>query len=201
MSKKIKKEKKQMSKKKKIAITIVIIGTILITLGVFLYFYINSFKLDREQTLKLMAEVHEDYPEFSKSMTEFVNKRNEFYKMQEEIYLEDMGKNPSLWSNFINEYSSIIQKIEDGSKRLQKACVNDFGDITAKTECNQFRVNYESANNYYISDIKVYNELVKKYNEWANGSYENLKEVELKIHKDYIDYDEDGEYFGKEVSK
>ena len=198
--KKIKELKPKKNKKKMAIITLIvlIILSIIITCG---YFYVQSFKVDREETLKLMAEVNEDYPEFSKSMTEFVNKRNGFYKKQEEIFLEDISKNPSSWTNYMNEYEIVIQKIEDSSKRLKKACVNDFGDITAKAQCNQFRVNYEAAHNYYITDVKVYNELVKKYNEWNNGSYEKLSEVDRKIYKDYIDYDEDGEYFGKEVSK
>jgi len=194
------KVKKPKSKKKMIVIISTLI-LILLALGVGLYFYVESFKVDREKTLELMAEVNEDYPGFSKSMTEFVNKRNDFYKKQEEIFLEDISKNPSSWTNYIKEYETIIQNIENGSERLKKACVNDFGDITAKTECNQFRVNYESAHNYYITDIKVYNELVNKYNEWAGSTYENLSKVELVIYKDYIDYDEDGEYFGKEVSE
>lgn len=175
---------------------------ILTVIGVFLYFYISSFKVDREETLALMKEVNEDYPKFNKSMTEFVNKRNAFYKQKEEIYLEDMGKNTNAWVTFMNDYAKIIENIENNSQRLKDACKNNFGDINAKTQCNQFRVNYEAANNYYITDIKAYNNIVKEYNEWLtnhNSKYPKLNEVSLS--KDYIDYDEDGEYFGKEVSK
>lgn len=183
---------------------LVCILLILSVIGVFLYFYISSFKVDRQETLALMKEVNEDYPKFNKNMTEFVNKRNAFYKQKEEIYLEDMGKNTAAWITFMNEYAKIIENIESSSKRLKGHCKNNFGDINAKTQCNQFRVNYEAANNYYITDIKAYNNIVKEYNEWLinhSSSYPKLNEISLSIYKDYIDYDEDGEYFGKEVSK
>lgn len=183
--------------KKKIAIAIIII--LLIGLGIF--FYVSSFKVDQEETKELMNEVNEDYDEFNKNMTAFVNKRNEFYKKKEEVFLEDIAKDTSVWTNFMAEYEKVINDVEESSKRLKKACKNNFGDITVKSKCNQFKVNYESANNYYITDVKVYNNLVKEYNEWASSNYKNLEKIELKIYKDYIDYDEDGEYFGKEDSK
>lgn len=182
---------------------LLIIFIILLVIGIFLYFYISSFKVDREETLELMKEVNEDYPTFNKSMTEFVNKRNAFYKQKDEIFLEDIGKNVNVWVKFMADYEKIINKVEDNSKRLKPNCKNDFGDINAKTECNQFRVNYEAAMNYYITDVKVYNNIVKEYNEWLinnNSSYQKLEKVSLTIYKDYIDYDEDGEYFGKEGS-
>ena len=189
--------------KKKIAIIISIILVVALLVA-FVFVYVSSFKTDQEETLKLMEEVNEDYPTFNKNMTTFVNKRNEFYKQKEEIYLEEIGKNTSLWTNFMAEYAKILNDIEDSSARLKKACKNDFGDITAKSQCNQFRANYEAANNYYITDVKVYNEIVKTYNEWVdsnNSTYQKLSSVDLEIYEDYIDYDEDGEYFGKEGSK
>lgn len=183
---------------------LLVIFIILALISSFLYFYISSFKVDRAETLVLMKEVNEDYPKFSKNMTEFVNKRNAFYKQKEEIYLEDIGKNTNTWITFMSDYAKIINVIEDNSKRLKTNCKNDFGDITAKTQCNQFRVNYEAAMNYYITDVKVYNNIVKEYNVWLtnnNSSYKKLEEVSLTLYKDYIDVDGDGEYFGKEASE
>lgn len=180
-------------------IIVIIIVILLLILGV--TFYVSSFKTDQEETKKLMSEVNEDYDKFNKNMTAFVNKRNEFYKQKDSIFLEDISKDTSVWTNFMNDYEKVIENVDESGKRLKKACKNNFGDITVKTKCNQFRVNYESANNYYITDVKVYNNIVDKYNEWASSNYQNLEKVKLKIYDDYIDYDEDGEYFGKEGSK
>ena len=55
--------------------------------------------------------------------------------------------------------------------------------------------------NYYISDVNLYNQMVseyEKYNTENGGQYPNVNKAEHVIYKDYIDYDEDGEYFGKE---
>lgn len=183
---------------------IIIVSLVIIILAVLIYMYVSSFKVDKEKTLKLMNEVSEDYPAFNKAMNEFVNKRNSFYKQKEEIYLDDINKDPSKWSNFMTEYAKIVNTVEDKSSRLKSACKNDFGDIGAKTKCNEFRVNYEAAMNYYITDVKVYNKIVKEYNQWLinnNNLANKLTEVKLSIYKDYIDYDKDGEYFGKGEDK
>ena len=57
--------------------------------------------------------------------------------------------------------------------------------------------------NYYITDIKGYNKTVEEYNKWASENGKNkLNEGKFPVYKKYIDFDKDGEYFGKEeVSK
>ncbi|MEI3507648.1 MAG: hypothetical protein V8R01_00670 [Bacilli bacterium] len=57
--------------------------------------------------------------------------------------------------------------------------------------------------NYYITDIKGYNKTVDEYNTWVTEggyNYGKLNKAKFVVYKDYIDFDKDGEYFGKEES-
>jgi ABC-type Na+ efflux pump permease subunit len=183
---------------------IILLIVIILVFALAIYLYINSFKEDKKETLKIMKQVNTDYPVFIKATNACVEKRNEFYKQKEDIYLEEISKNPADWTTLMSEYEELLNQVETSSKRLKKYCKNEFGDITVKTECNKFKANYEAVMNYYITDVKVYNKLVKEYNEWVNtnnSSASKLEKVKLKIYDKYIDFDEDGEYFGKEVVK
>ena len=40
-----------------------------------------------------------------------------------------------------------------------------------------------------------------KYNLENGGTFAKVNKAEYKVYKDYIDYDKDGEYFGKEVTE
>ena len=92
-----------------------------------------------------------------------------------------------------------LENIENNSEKLKENCVVKFADPNVNSKCTIFKSTYEAANNYYISDIKDYNKTVEEYNEWAEkNNKEKLNKIKLTIYKDYIDYDEDGEYFGKE---
>ena len=65
------------------------------------------------------------------------------------------------------------------------------------------KANYEAAHNYYISDVKLYNQMIDEYDKYNlenGGTFAKVNKAEYKVYKDYIDYDKDGEYFGKEVT-
>ena len=51
--------------------------------------------------------------------------------------------------------------------------------------------------NLYITDLNMYKKSIKKYNEYNNA---NIAAFEM-IHKEYIDYNHDNKYEGREVNE
>ena len=150
----------------------------------------------------MMKKLIKEYEKFDISINEFASKREEFYLMQEDAYLQTISQNIETWNNFVNEYSKLIVNIKDNSKLLDKYCFNKFASVEVNSKCTKYIANYEAAMNYYITDVKSYNKnIVAKYNGWIsdnNFDYQKLQEGKLSAYKDYIDYDKDNEYFGKE---
>lgn len=180
-------------------IGIVVIIIAIIFIGAWIWF--SGFKEDRAETLVKMNEIKEAYPSFNKAVDDFSNSRNQFYEYKENLYLETLRDNAEAWNTFMKTYEESIQKVEDSAKNLKKNCDIEYGDVGASTKCTTFKANYEAAMNYYISDVNLYNQMVDdydKYNSENGGTFAKVNKAEYVVYKDYIDYDEDGECFGKE---
>ena len=183
-----------------IGIVIVIIAIIFI--GAWVWF--SGLKEDRAATQAKMDKILEAYPTFNQMVNDFSNLRNQFYSYKEDLYLETLRDNAEAWNTFMSNYADGIQKVENSAQVLKENCDLEYGDVKVSTKCTNFKVNYEAAMNYYISDVKLYNQMVseyEKYNTESGGKYPVVNKAEYKIYEDYIDYDKDGEYFGKEVTE
>ena len=188
-------------KKSLTIIGVVILVTAIIFIGAWVWF--SGLKEDRTATQAKMDKILEAYPTFNQMVNDFSNLRNQFYSYKEDLYLETLRDNAEAWNTFMSNYADGIQKVEDSAQVLKENCDLEYGDVKVSTKCTNFKVNYEAAMNYYISDVKLYNQMVseyEKYNTEGGGKYPVVNKAEYKIYEDYIDYDKDGEYFGKEVT-
>lgn len=178
-----------------------IVFIIIVILMICATIWVDGLKKDRLKTLKTMKIVQSDYNDFNNRVEEFSLVRNNFYEEKEKLYFETLSKKAAEWNKFIEEYADLIEQIDLKAKRLKENCFVRYGDVDTNNKCTQFKANYETANNYYISDIVLYNELVDEYDKWSEengGKYAEVKKGTFPVYKDYIDYDKDGEYFGKE---
>ena len=160
-----------------------------------------GLKEDKADTQTKMDKILAAYPDFNEAVDNYSEMRNQFYEYKEDLYIETLISNAEAWNTFIASYSDSIQAVEDAAQDLKENCQLEYGDVNVSTKCETFKVNYEAAHNYYISDAKLYNSLVDEYDEYNSengGIYPSVNKAELLIYTDYIDYDEDGEYFGKE---
>ena len=188
-----------MSKKIIIAILLVIF----IVIGSFVYLFIDSIKEDQQITKEKAKEIISAYEKFDSNIHAFAALREEYYTSRENTFLEEFSENTKSWDDLISRYEKSVKDIENSSKILKDSCKVKFADVRVSTKCTNFTANYEAAMNYYLTDIKGYNKTVEEYNKWANENGKNkLNEGKFPVYKDYIDFDKDGEYFGKEeVSK
>lgn len=186
-------------KKSLMIIGVVVLIIVVIFIGAWIW--VDGLKEDKAATKVKMDEIKEAYPDFNTAVDEFSNLRNQFYTYKEDLYLETLRDNSEEWNNFINTYMAGIQKVEDSARILKENCDIEYGDVSVSTKCNTFKANYEAAMNYYISDAKLYNQMVDEYDKYnaENGNtFAKVNRAELSIYQDYIDYDKDGECFGKE---
>ncbi|MCI9084677.1 MAG: hypothetical protein HFH46_03595 [Bacilli bacterium] len=185
--------------KKKTIIKILVITIILFLIAFGVYTFINSFKEDKEITKEKMEEIIQKYEKFSESVLTFAKGRDYIYNLRENTYLEEYSKNTENWNKLIKDHQKNIENVEKNSKTLKENCQFKYADPNINSKCTVFKSTYEAAMNYYISDIKSYNKSVKEYNKWAKtNNKKTLNKGKLTIYKNYIDYDKDKEYFGKE---
>ena len=184
---------------KKVVMILVIVVIILAICFTLISVWVSGFQKDTEETKAMMNEILDSYDDFNSSVDEFSNKRNSFYGFKENLYLEELATNTDGWNTFMNEYKEVFQKVYDTSEVLRENCTIEYGDVNVNSKCTTFKANFEAAVNYYISDVNSYNLIVDEYNAWnTSGTYPVLNKASYVVYEDYIDYDEDGEYFGKE---
>lgn len=177
-----------------------IVTLIMAILFVLACVYYNGLKEDTKATAKKTNQIIKAYPAFTKAVDDFSKLRTQFYELKEDLYVDTLKDNVDGWNGFISNYEKAISKVDKKAKILKKNCKIKYGDVRANTRCTTFKANYEAANNYYINDVKMYNKLIdeyESYNEESGNKYGTAYKMRYVVYKKYIDYDKDGEYFGK----
>ena len=72
-----------------------------------------------------------------------------------------------------------------------------YNDLSVNNQCGNYKNIYEQVNNYFVSDIKLYNDNVSKYNDYQKSIYSSLIINNYDTNKNYIDYNGDKKYEGK----
>ena len=186
-------------KKSLMIIGIVIIVIIIVFIGAWIW--VDGLKEDTLLTKEKMNEILEAYPKFNTEVDNFSKARNQLYEYKENLYLETLRDNVDGWNTFMVNYRKNIENVESAAKVLKENCDIEYGDVNVNSKCTTFKANYEAAQNYYISDVKMYNDMVNDYEEYNlehGNQYKKLEKALYGEYGDYIDYDEDGEFFGKE---
>ena len=186
---------------KKIFKILSVVFFVVIILFAMAWIWVSGLKEDQKETRKKMKIVLNNYENFNNRVEEFSLFRNNFYEKKEELFLETLSEQASDWNTFMEQYAESIKEVEKAAKKLKSSCKIKYGDVNTNSKCTAFKANYEAANNYYISDIKLYNDLINEYDKWNvenGGSYSSVNKGIFAVYKDYIDYDKDGECFGKD---
>lgn len=175
---------------------------IAILIGVFLLaaitvFFVN-YQKDKKETKQNMDKVIEEYQTFKTSMGEYAATRSTLYETVFKTYLNEMQANYQSHLEQIKQYEEQVTKIEKDHKELEKLCRVVYLKDEVDHKCEAYRLSYEQMNNYFVKDIARFNENIAKYNEWKSETDANLEMYEMKTKRDYIDYNKDGTYFGKE---
>lgn len=186
-------------KNKRFFIIILVVVLIITAISLLTVNFVKNMKKDREETIKTMEQIREKYKTFSPLVEEFSEKRTEYYTMKDEkLYLENISDSKEEIISFMDEYSTLVYKVHNDSKYLEDNCMRKYSDNRVNNTCNLFKQGYEAIMNYYMTDIKGYNEFVTSYNEWSKESNSALKldKIEFDLYSDYIDYDKDGSFLG-----
>ena len=185
---------------KKIAMGMMTLSFILIISGGVSSFVLG-LKKDKDEIYNRINEVNDEFEVFSTNTSVFESKRDDLYNVVlSNVYYDTMYDEDNKVKNEISNYEHLVDELTKNTKKLDRLC-NDvyYPDSKVNTKCNNYKSIYEQVVNYFISDIKVYNDNVNKYNEYQKENNSDLRVDKYKTDKKYIDYYNDKEYDGKEA--
>lgn len=159
--------------------------------------FVSELEKDKEETFRRIYTVNDEFELFSTNTSIFEEFRNQLYdNYLNTIYIETMYQNDIELKNKLLQYEKIVDELQKNTEKMDNLCKNVYyPDGEANNKCINYQGIYEQVVNYFVTDIHLYNNYVQKY----NTSLENdlvIDEYETK--KEYIDYNHDKKYEGKE---
>ena len=162
--------------------------------------FVLGLKADRLETQKRIDIVNNEFEVLSTNTTVFENLRDELYnKVLSNVYFETMYKDAAKVKEKLSNYENLVDELEKTTVKLDNLCKNVYyPDMETNTKCSNYKNIYEQVNNYFVSDIEVYNNNVEKYNKDQEIKKSKKLIDNYNTHRDYIDYNGDKKYDGKE---
>ena len=184
---------------KKLAVVMMTISFVLIISGGVSSF-VMELNRDHQETYNRMYKVDDEFEVFSTNTSVFESSRDELYNVVlSNVYYDTMYDEDKEVKNKLSNFENLVDELTKNTKNLDKLCNNMYySDKNINSKCSNYKSIYEQVINYFVSDIKVYNDNVDKYNKYQEENNSSLKINKYKTKKTYIDYNNDKKYDGKE---
>lgn len=162
--------------------------------------FVLGLKRDKEEISNRINEVNDEFEVFSTNTSVFESTRDELYNVVlSNVYYDTMYDEDKAVKNKLSNYEHLVDELTNNTKKLDSLCEDVYyPDSKVNTKCNNYKSIYEQVINYFVSDIKVYNGNVSKYNEYQKNNNSDLRVDNYKTKKNYVDYNKDKVYDGKE---
>lgn len=164
-------------------VLVVLVSIIVIVIGI-----IN----DKRESSRNMELIKDNYELLSTNVSEYNQIRSELSSKLNNFIYENYSKEHSGFVELLTRYNNNISLIDENVKVINSKCNVIYNDISVNKICDSYKILYEKLINLYVMDLNNYNNKISSYNEYKN---ENIELFNM-IHKEYIDYNDDGKYEG-----
>lgn len=171
----------------------IIIGIILMIL-ITIILLITNISKERKTLNNNMEVIKYNYEELSKSVTEYNQIRTDLIEKLNDFTFDTYSNIHNEYTVLLTKYNENIDKIDSYTNNINDKCNVIYKDKNVNNICNNYKAIYEKLINLYVTDLTNYNNKVANYNEYKESNIELFK----LIHKDYIDYNNDNLYEGKD---
>ena len=186
-------------KHKKLALGLMTLSFILIISGS-VSMFVMGLQKDREESYNRVHEVNDQFEVFSTNTTIFEEFRDDLYNIVlSNVYYDTMYNEDTKVKEKLSNYEHLVDELTKNTEEMNKLCDDMYYvDSTAASKCKNYKSIYEQVVNYFVGDIKVYNDNVDLYNKYQEENNSVLRIDKYKTKKDYIDYNGDKKFDGKE---
>lgn len=185
-----------MDSAKKIGVLLLTVSIIMIISGTVCSFIV-SLKDNQEKTQARMIEVKNSYEDFNASVLAFETQRTTLYTdFLGNIDYNSLVTNDLLLKEKLNNYESIVDDVIKYVSTMDSLCDDVYyPDSEVNNICSNYKLVYEQVVNYFMDDIILYNTAINKL--IVSGNFGSL--IEYKTDKEYIDYNGDRVFEGKNI--
>ena len=172
----------------------ILIGIILIIFIAFVVIFILTTRKDKLETERNMENIKKNYNLLTNSVNKYNEIRTKYGEMSSVLLMDKYEESHEEYTKLLSDYNKVMKDIDTYITNISFRCKHNYSDSEVNKVCDNYQELYEKLVNLYINDINNYNKFIDKYNEYKNTE---LEKIEL-VHKDYIDYNNDNVYEGRE---
>lgn len=175
---------------------LIIGGVIVVVLViiVFLFFFFKGILEDNRVTNNQIVEIKKINVELNKYIEQYNDTRNTLSELLSIVYTDNLKEKYDDIVNLLKQEEEYVGNVKDSVLKLDKYCNNNiYSDSSANSICLSYKLSYEEMVNVIVLDIQNINGMVDTYLE----NHEGLDKYQSELN-DYIDYNGDGFYSGKE---
>lgn len=190
------------SEDNKKVVLLVLIGVVCLITG-FVLMFISSVKKDQKELNSRISTIVTSYKKFKNNLEKVNKERDDIHKeFLDTIYYETFQQNDTSYKNKLLAYEENITKLSKNNSKLKEYCNSGvyYSSTDANNKCRAFNLAYEEMINSFVDDISMYNKNINTYNKWLKdkGDTTSIILEKYKTKKTYIDFNQDGDYSGKE---
>ena len=187
-------------KSKKLGMFIFVASIVMVIAGSICVFVI-SLNADREETQKRMGVVNKEFESFNEIITTFEAERDSLYtEYFGNVFYDTLETNDPIIKTKLTNYEKVVNDITKKADAMKDLCEDVYyPDSSVNSKCSDYKLIYEQVVNYFVEDVKLYNDTIKTFNEQQAAAGSTFALMTYKTEFDYIDYNKDGSFDGKEV--
>ena len=179
---------------KKRIVYIVLIVVLVLIVGIGGFFFVRNMLNARRITNERIEEIKTLKTSFEESILDYNKSRSSLLSIVEGMVVDDMSSTYHNVYSLLDKEEKAIVQVKDYVLKLDSDCKGKmYSDAYINGYCLEYRFNYEQMVNVFLEDVKNVNDIIEKY----NHSHSELLKVYSSEIKDYINYNEDGNYSGK----
>ncbi len=145
-------------------------GKVLFVVSLFLVFgglsieFLNTFKRDRQMTIKLDQKLDNNYIKITNEMK---NLHQSMMEMQNlfDLYYENVGENKNYYENQFLTIKNKKLEIENEVQKAKNECQNAVNE-DRQQKCKSLEKNIQVAHETYVKLEQNYNQYIKGHEEW-----------------------------------
>lgn len=165
-------------------------------MGAFLTVFLVNIIRDSKNTKLNVDSIKKSYGLLTNSVDKYNETREKFNDLSNGLVLDNYKAKNDEFITLLTNYNKIINNIDNYVTNIRAKCNLVSSASEVSNICASYSVTYEKLVNLYVNDINKYNEIITKYNEFKD---EELALFEA-VHEDYIDYNNDKIYEGRDSS-
>ena len=161
-----------------------------------IFFFVKKVMHDVDTTNRRIVEIGNLYRNMDSYISDYNDNRDGLRVLTKDAYIDNLDSKYDNILLILNKENDNVKSISNVVLNLDKDCNGRiYSDAYVNQVCLSYKSHYEEMVNVFVGDISHVNKMIRLYNDSHDHK---LNEYVSSNYQEYVDYNKDGVYSGKE---